>query len=577
MSGGLDVPRDGEATAGIAYERIPAEMRRFDQWVCWKYGVAPSGRPTKIPIQAANGRLASVDNPGTWGTYEAAVAAVAAGLWGSAGIGFVFGPDDPFAGIDLDDVRDDAAVQAAHDAILAAFPSYTEVSPRGRGLHIIVRGTIQGARRHGVEAYSTGRFFTMTGNVHRDLPIITPLKELMAELQEDLAPARTAHTLISTVPQTLDDAAIIERMRTAKNGEKAMRLANGDAGALDGSDRSGSAVDMALVNVIAFHTKCVPQIERIWLDSPHGQTPARRKKLARVDYRMRTIRQAFDRYEAEKAALNVVSIEPYLASVAERARQPAGLPAPVGRLTIDGVADPTPGGAGQAADVPAAAALLGVPGMVLDAAGHARQPDHAGTWTGPGAAPGGSVAAVAGGDAHRVAMGAGAQPRAVLMPAAPAPVGSVPAPAAIRLPVATPWTCLDPAALPPRQFLHARHYIRGVVSTTIAPGGVGKSQLAITDAIAMAAGRDLIGNKPAEKLTVWYVNLEDGRDELSRRIVATLLRYGLTPNELGGRLYVDSGRDTPLVIAKAVRDGAEITATFAARLCMRWRRRALTC
>ncbi len=380
MSGGLDVPRDGEATAGIAYERIPAEMRRFDQWVCWKYGVAPSGRPTKIPIQAANGRLASVDNPGTWGTYEAAVAAVAAGLWGSAGIGFVFGPDDPFAGIDLDDVRDDAAVQAAHDAILAAFPSYTEVSPRGRGLHIIVRGTIQGARRHGVEAYSTGRFFTMTGNVHRDLPIITPLKELMAELQEDLAPARTAHTLISTVPQTLDDAAIIERMRAAKNGEKAMRLANGDAGALDGSDRSGSAVDMALVNVIAFHTKCVPQIERIWLDSPHGQTPARRKKLARVDYRMRTIRQAFDRYEAEKAALNVVSIEPYLASVAERARQPAGLPAPVGRLTIDGVADPTPGGAGQAADVPAAAALLGVPGMVLDAAGPALARRRAGLW-----------------------------------------------------------------------------------------------------------------------------------------------------------------------------------------------------
>lgn len=536
---------------------IPPELKSTASWVCWRYGErGDDGRPKKVPVDANEGTPAKVNNPATWATFDAAVAGVS--RWGADGIGFVFGPDDPFAGIDLDDAGDDAALQAAHRGIVEAFPSYTEFSPSGRGLHIIVRGSIQGARKHGVEAYSTGRFFTMTGNVYRDLPIITPEKELMAELQADLAPARTAHTFLSTVPETALDHVIVARMCAAANGEKARRLANGDASALDGSDLSGSAVDMALVNIIAFYTKCVPQIERIWLDSPHGQNPARRKKLDRVDYRMRTIRQAFDRElpAVDFSALNVVRIEPYLAGVAERARQPATLPPPVGTLIVDGVAEPRPGGVGQAVAAPAAAVLLTPPGTALDAA---ECPEfHASAGTGPGAAPGGFLAA-AGGDAHSAATGAGAQPQAVPMAAALPPVGMMgTAPAAARLPVATLWACLDPAALPPRHFLHARHYIRGVVSTTIAPGGTCKSQLAITDAIAMTAGRDLIGNQPTGQLTVWYVNLEDGRDELNRRIAATLLRYGLEPNDLGGRLYVDSGRETPLVIAKAVRDGADI-------------------
>jgi len=528
------VPWDGGDAPGT-FSRVPAELRERPQWVCWKYGAAPSGKPTKLPIQPRNGAFADVTKAATWDTFEAAVAALASDLWGAHGIGFVFGPDDPYAGIDLD-VSENGAnkeLKEAHDAVLAAFPSYTEVSPSGRGLHVIVRGTIQGARKHGVEAYSTGRFFTMTGNVHRDLPINTPRKEALAELQEALAPARKALSFLSTVPETVPDHVIVERMFAAANGEKARRLAAGDASALDGSDRSGSALDMALVNIIAFHTKCVPQIERLWLESPHGQNPKRLKKLARVDYRMRTIRQAFDREvpAVDFSALNVVRIEPYLAGVAERARQPAALPPPVGTLLVNGVAEPMPDGVGQAAGAPAAAALLALPGAALDAAGHARQPDfHASAGTGPGAAPGGFLAA-AGGDAHSAATGAGAQPQAVLM-AAPSSVGMGTAPPAARLPVATPWTCLDPADLPPRHFLHARHYIRGVVSTTIAPGGVGKSQLAITDAIAMAAGRDLIGNQPAGQLTVWYVNLEDGRDELSRRIAATLLHYRLAPDDL---------------------------------------------
>ena len=289
------MPLDGDAAG--TFGRVPTDLRTWHQWVCWKYGTGPTGKPTKLPIQARNGQLASVTDPATWDTFEAVVAAAGSELWGAHGIGFVFGPDDPYAGIDLDVNEDGGSkeLKEAHDKVLAAFPSYTEVSPSGRGLHVIVRGSIQGARKHGVEAYSTERFFTVTGQVDRDLPIITADKDALAELQEALAPARTALSFLSTVPQTVPDHVIVERMRAAKNGEKAMRLAAGDASALDGSDRSGSAIDMALVNCIAFHTQCVPQIERLWLESPHGQNPKRARKLARVPYRMQTIRRALDR------------------------------------------------------------------------------------------------------------------------------------------------------------------------------------------------------------------------------------------------------------------------------------------
>ena len=42
-----------------------------------------------------------------------------------------------------------------------------------------------------------------------------------------------------------------------------------------------------------------------------------------------------------------------------------------------------------------------------------------------------------------------------------------------------------------REWLHANHYIRGFVSATIAPGGVGKSTNAIVEALAMVTGLPL--------------------------------------------------------------------------------------
>jgi hypothetical protein len=129
-------------------------------------------------------------------------------------------------------------------------------------------------------------------------------------------------------------------------------------------------------------------------------------------------------------------------------------------------------------------------------------------------------------------------------------------PATIR---ATAFTWRDEADLPPRRWLYGKHLLRKFLSVDVAAGGVGKSSVKIGEALAMASGRDLYGKEmPEAPLTVWLYNLEDPADETERRIHATAKKFGIRPEEVDGRLYADSGRDQPLVIASEGPDGARI-------------------
>ncbi len=121
-----------------------------------------------------------------------------------------------------------------------------------------------------------------------------------------------------------------------------------------------------------------------------------------------------------------------------------------------------------------------------------------------------------------------------------------------------PFVWRDPATIPRRAFIYCKHLSRGTVSATVAPGGVGKSSIKLVDAVAMAAGRDLIGDKPTAPLRVWYVNLEDEREEIERRVAAILLYYRIDPRDLADRLHID-GRDTcEICVATTTKEGVRI-------------------
>lgn len=123
---------------------------------------------------------------------------------------------------------------------------------------------------------------------------------------------------------------------------------------------------------------------------------------------------------------------------------------------------------------------------------------------------------------------------------------------------ATPFNWIDPKTLPRRSFAFGAHYIRKYVSVTVATGGLGKTANSIVDALAMTSKRPLAGTAPRERLRVWLFNAEDPRDELERRIMAACLHYNLKPDDINGHLFLDTGREQEMVIARDDKQGVKI-------------------
>ena len=114
---------------------------------------------------------------------------------------------------------------------------------------------------------------------------------------------------------------------------------------------------------------------------------------------------------------------------------------------------------------------------------------------------------------------------------------------------ATAFAWRDPKTIPPRKYLYGGHLIRKFGSAKFAPGGVGKSILALTEAIAMATGRALLGVAPSQRCRVWYWNGEDPLEETERRVAAICLHFGIAKEELEGWLFIDSGREQEIILA----------------------------
>jgi putative DNA primase/helicase len=145
-------------------DNIPEELRQRPQWLVWRLEDR-DGKPTKIPYIAGGvGRASSTDSL-TWRPFEEAVQALETGRYD--GIGFVFSSGDPYAGVDLDKCRnpETGELQEWAEKIVEAFDGYAEVSQSGAGVHIIVRGKAPNKKRGNVEAYSSERYFAMTGRV----------------------------------------------------------------------------------------------------------------------------------------------------------------------------------------------------------------------------------------------------------------------------------------------------------------------------------------------------------------------------------------------------------------------------
>lgn len=120
---------------------------------------------------------------------------------------------------------------------------------------------------------------------------------------------------------------------------------------------------------------------------------------------------------------------------------------------------------------------------------------------------------------------------------------------------AKPLGLFDPTLLPKREFLYGNHLIRKYCSTTISPGGVGKTQLVMTDAIAMVSGKQLLHDYPYEKVRAWHYNLEDPMDELMRRAAAICQHHHLDITDFSDDLFLNSGREQNLIVLEKGKHG----------------------
>jgi putative DNA primase/helicase len=139
-------------------------MRAVPHWILWRHWWHQEReRWLKMPLTSAM-TAASVADRETWCTFERAAKALRRGQ--ADGLGFVFTLDCGFVGIDVDKCVDERGGLSDLACEVLTIPGYAELSPSGRGIHVITRARLDRARKSdklGLELYSTGRYFTITG------------------------------------------------------------------------------------------------------------------------------------------------------------------------------------------------------------------------------------------------------------------------------------------------------------------------------------------------------------------------------------------------------------------------------
>lgn len=145
---------------------FPPNLLVSAPFVCWRSIPTGKGKPKKVPADPKNPKgYCSASDPRTWADFEMAAKSYVEDET-LAGIGIVFTDDDPNSGIDLDRCVEDGQPYPWAEQAVRNAATYAEISPSGTGVKIFGTGTLPAAIKNdedGVEAYSTGRFFTVTG------------------------------------------------------------------------------------------------------------------------------------------------------------------------------------------------------------------------------------------------------------------------------------------------------------------------------------------------------------------------------------------------------------------------------
>lgn len=287
------------------FPEIPADLKAIPNWVLWRVESRPAkdGKPqksTKVPYNARTGGGAVSTAPSTWAPYNVALDAFTSQRIESSGVGFVFCEAAGIVGVDLDGVRDPSTGVLSPWAadVVSVLSSYTEISPSGKGVHVLVRAkasTMEGNRKGPVEIYWRERYFTMSGQPIGDSRTIES-RQGELEAVHSLWVARQPVVTPAPRPQSprpsasLSDRDLIDRARRAGKGQ-GERFAMLYAGDWKGAGfPSQSEADQSFLNSLAFWTGR----NQAQMDAIMRQSGLYREKWERPSYREKTIQRAIE-------------------------------------------------------------------------------------------------------------------------------------------------------------------------------------------------------------------------------------------------------------------------------------------
>lgn len=154
-----------------ALANVPQELAARKQWLVWRFE-KKSGveKLQKIPYWAhgekRKGKQGDERDRGALTTLKGAIEA--ASERDMSGVGFAFLPDDGLIGIDIDGAinTETGEISDRCQKIIDSCNSYTEFSPSGKGVHIIVRGVTKTFKSNdiGLEVFCSAQYFTFTGH-----------------------------------------------------------------------------------------------------------------------------------------------------------------------------------------------------------------------------------------------------------------------------------------------------------------------------------------------------------------------------------------------------------------------------
>ncbi len=204
----------------------------------------------------------------------------------------------PICCIDLDNCLDSEGVPSDFaKEVMATFPSYTEISVSGKGLHIFFQGKKPGraCKGNNFEFYDSydKKFITITGNI---LPRRHYLSSIPEKTIHDFYfkhfPEKEQPQLNYFPSPPLSNAEIIALLNQAHNHHKFQKLFyDGDISDYNGD---ASSADFALVCSIAFYSQKHEQVIEIFKESALYKNPERQFKWARSDYSNNTIAKAIN-------------------------------------------------------------------------------------------------------------------------------------------------------------------------------------------------------------------------------------------------------------------------------------------